>query len=337
MRLTQPDLYPDLTTHEVDLALAFAQKQPSGVNDTAHRAAIRPGSDDGPWTPPPRMRLMDVSIGAVTEAYAVWEVIDAAIAERGTWVITANLDHIRRYQSEALARELMDGADLVVADGTPLVWASRLAGTPLPQRVAGSNMIWSICEAASRLRQSVFLLGGDPGVAGRAAAVLTHRYQDLQIAGISCPPFGFEHNKHERKRIEREILKAAPQIVFVALGFPKQDILIRDLRRALPHASFLGVGISLSYVTGDVSRAPAWSQRLGLEWAYRLSQEPVRLARRYLRDGLPFAVRLLAVATRQRLQLSGRDASWGWDGHSETTEACSPQAAVDDCDNVSVH
>ena len=98
----------------------------------------------------------------------------------------------------------------------------------------------------------------------------------------------------------------------MALGFPKQDLLIRMLRSSLPHASFLGVGISLSYATGDVSRPPGWICQIGLEWAYRLAQEPTRiLARRYIVNGMPFALRLMASAARHRIRRGGSGAVWG--------------------------
>jgi N-acetylglucosaminyldiphosphoundecaprenol N-acetyl-beta-D-mannosaminyltransferase len=259
------------------------------------------------------MRLMGAPMGVVTEAYAVKTIVDAAEIGRGHWTITANLDHLRRYHREPLAKSLIDGADLVVADGMPLVWASRLAGEPLPERVAGSRMVWSICEAASAGRQSVFLLGGGPGVAEKAADIFRARYPDLEIAGTACPPMGFENDEQELGRIQRQVTEAAPRIVFVALGFPKQDVLIRRLRGSLPHASFLGVGISLSYVTGDVSIAPSWMCRVGLEWAFRLSQQPTRrLARRYLVDGLPFALRLMMSAAGHRVRRGKSGASGGW-------------------------
>jgi N-acetylglucosaminyldiphosphoundecaprenol N-acetyl-beta-D-mannosaminyltransferase len=265
--------------------------------------------------PTPRMRLMGVPMGVVTEAYAVQTIIDAAETCRGHWTITANLDHLRRYHRDPLAKGLIDDADLVVADGMPLIWASRLAGEPLPERVSGSSMIWSICEAAGARRQSVFLLGGDPGVAERAASIFRDRYPDLEIAGTAYPQMGFENDEQEIDRIQRQVTEAAPQIVLVALGFPKQDLLIRMLRSSLPGASFLGVGISLSYVTGDLSRAPTWICRLGLEWAYRLLQEPTgRLARRYLMDGLPFALRLMTSAAWHRVRRRGTEASGAWDG-----------------------
>ena len=195
-----------------------------------------------------------------------------------------------------------------------LIWASRLAGEPLPERVSGSSMVWSICEIASTSGQPVFLLGGDPGVAERAAMVFQERYPGLQIAGTVCPPRGFEHDELQLSRIQRQVTEGAPSIVFVALGFPKQDLLIRRLRKSLPRASFLGVGISLSYATGDVSRAPNWICRLGLEWAYGLCQEPTRqLGRRYLIDGLPFGMRLMVSAARRRVSHGRLGTSKAWD------------------------
>lgn len=271
--------------------------------DPSLRQPPPPAESSRDFLPKPYVRLMGAPVDIITEAHAVQAIIDAAEAGQGHWTITANLDHVRRYHRNPVDRELIDEADLVVADGMPLIWASRLAGEPLPERVAGSDMVSSICEIASARGQSIFLLGGDPGVADRAADIFCRRYPDLQIVGTACPSLGFEHNELELGCLQRQVVDAAPQIVFVALGFPKQDLLIRILRRLLPHASFLGVGISLSYVTGDVSRAPRWICNLGLEWAYRLSQEPTRrLARRYLFDGLPFGLRLMAWAVRQRFR-----------------------------------
>lgn len=268
-------------------------------------------SDDVPAGPARLTRFMGVPMGVVTEADAVRAILDAAEAGRGHWTITANLDHIRCYRRDPVQRALIDEADLVVADGMPLIWASHLAGEPLPERVSGSSMVWSICEAASTRGQSVFLLGGDAGVAERAAQIFQERYPGLEIVGTACPPVGFERDKQELQRIKHQVTQAAPRIVFVALGFPKQDLLIRILRNSVPHASFLGVGISLSYATGDVSRAPGWICDLGLEWAYRLSQEPTRrLVRRYLVDGLPFGMQMMISAARHRARRGDPGAAW---------------------------
>jgi N-acetylglucosaminyldiphosphoundecaprenol N-acetyl-beta-D-mannosaminyltransferase len=263
--------------------------------------------------PTRRVRMMGARIAAMTEAEAVRTIIDAASANRGHWTITANLDHLRRYRDDRVARDLINEADLVLADGAPLIWASRLAGAALPERVAGSNIIWSISEAASDNHLSVFLLGGNPGAADRAAQVLQEQYAGLNVVGTLCPRVGFETAEEELERLQREIEEAAPQIVFVGLGFPKQDLLIRRLRRLLPYTSFIGVGISLSFVAGDVSRAPSWTHRLCLEWLYRLFQEPRRLGRRYLVEGIPFALWLLANAALHRVRAGGDASFWGWE------------------------
>jgi N-acetylglucosaminyldiphosphoundecaprenol N-acetyl-beta-D-mannosaminyltransferase len=267
---------------------------------------------DGSAGMTPRMRLMRAPMDIVTETSAVQTIVDAAEAGIGHWTVTANLDHVRRYNSDPITRSLVDEADLVVADGMPLIWASRMVGKPLPERVAGSRMVWSICEAASARRQSIFLLGGDPTVAGRAGDIFQDRYPDLDIVGTTCPPVGFQNDETQLSRIRNELAEANPAIVFVALGFPKQDLLIRELRRTLPQASFLGVGISLSYVTGDVSPAPDWMCNIGLEWAYRLWQDPRRLVQRYVVNGMPFALRMMMSAVWHRARYGKHGASQDW-------------------------
>jgi len=128
----------------------------------------------------------------------------------------------------------------------------------------------------------------------------------LRLAGVNCPPHGFERDAAARERVAVALRNARPDIVYVALGFPKQEMLIRSLRGEMPSVWFLGVGISLSFVAGRVRRAPTWMRKAGLEWLHRLIQEPRRLSRRYLIDGLPFAVRLFVHALRSRLRPASR-------------------------------
>jgi N-acetylglucosaminyldiphosphoundecaprenol N-acetyl-beta-D-mannosaminyltransferase len=264
-------------------------------------AAGEATSDEGEPGAVGSVLVMGVPMAAVTERQACRRVVAAAQEGHGSWTVTANLDHLRRHRAEPVAQLLIESADLVVADGAPLIWASRLAGAALPQRVAGSNMIWGMAREAAAAGISVYLLGGDPGVADKAAGVLRDRHPDLRVAGTYCPPFGFEHDRGELELIEQAVEEAAPDLVLVGLGFPKQDLLIQRLRQALPSASFVGVGISFSFVAGEVARAPVWTQRLGIEWLYRLVQEPRRLGRRYLVDGLPFALSLFGSALGHRL------------------------------------
>ena len=241
----------------------------------------------------PAIRLLGVELHSVRAQAAVDAIDDCLRRGEGGWVLTPNLDILRRLVRDSGFSELCRGVTLRLADGMPLVWASRLAGTPLPERVAGSDLIWSLSERAARSGWTVFLLGGDPGTADRAAAELARRYPGLRIVGTACPPFGFERDASYMSGLEVRLRAASPDIVYVALGSPKQERLIERLREGMPAAWFLGIGISFSFVCGEVRRAPAWMRRTGLEWLHRLVQEPRRLARRYLVDGIPFALDLL--------------------------------------------
>lgn len=244
----------------------------------------------------PSVTLAGVRLHAIDEAQCIAHLLGELTAGRGGVVVTANLDHVRRLQQPGPFRDVYADADVVTVDGMPVVWACRLQGTPVKGRVAGSDLMRSLPAAAAAAGRSVYLLGGDPGAGEAAAARLCAASPALRIAGIECPPFGFDKDAAAMAALRARLAAARPDIVFVALGSPKQEFVIRDLRAALPAAWWLGVGISFSFVAGDVQRAPRWLQRLGLEWLHRLLQEPRRLARRYLVDGLPFAAVLFAKA-----------------------------------------
>lgn len=254
----------------------------------------------------PTVRIRNVRFHAISEAQCIRHILNEIDHGRGGWVVTPNLDILRRCEQEAEVGRLVGCADVVVADGMPLIWASRLQGSALPERVAGSNLIHSLTAAAAEAERSIFLLGGDPGTAEDAASVLQSRNPELVVAGHACPPVGFGADVDYMAELTTRLVEAGPDIVYVALGCPKQERLIERLRPHLPNAWWLGIGISFSFVSGDVRRAPVWMQRAGLEWIHRLCQEPRRLARRYLLEGLPFALRLLGGAVLARGRLSGR-------------------------------
>lgn len=248
-----------------------------------------------PPAEPPAIDFFGIPIHALCEEECVAHVLAALEAECGGWIVTPNLDHLRRLVREADFRALCAQANLSVADGAPLVWASHLQRTPLPERVAGSNLIWSLSRALASSGRSAYFMGGDPGTAEAAAQILRQRFAGLVVAGTSCPAPGFERDEGQMAALIEELESSAPDVVFVALGSPKQERLISELRSVLPGSWWLGIGISFSFVCGEVRRAPRWVQRLGLEWVHRMLQEPRRLARRYLIDGLPFALWLFAA------------------------------------------
>ncbi|MER5626596.1 WecB/TagA/CpsF family glycosyltransferase [Streptosporangium sp. NPDC002544] len=243
-----------------------------------------------------RVRVAGVAIDPMTEGEVVDHVVAALKRGEGGHLVTPNIDISRIVARDERARGFVEGADLAVADGMPLVWAARLLGTPLPGRVAGADLIWSLSEAAAFYRHPVYLLGGPAGAAVQAACELVGRHPKLVIAGVDAPPYGFEDDPESYARVRDAVIAAAPRLVFVGLGFPKQERLIASLRRDLPGTWFVGCGSAIAFAAGTVRRAPAWMRRGGLEWLFRLTREPGRLARRYLVDDLPYALRLLVVS-----------------------------------------
>ena len=251
-----------------------------------------------------RVDLDGTGIDRITEAEVVAVVRDALTHGRGGRIITPNIDILRRAQTDPEAREHLDDADLIVADGMPLVWASRLGGTPLPERVAGSSLIWSLSAGLALDKRSIFVIGGAPenDGAARAADRLERENSGLRVAGTLCPDFGFDDDPTTYRQFCAKVIDAEPDLVFVGLGYPKQERMIAKLRPALPAAWFIGCGAAVNFVAGDVARAPRWMQRTGLEWAHRLGNEPRRLAGRYLRHDAPYALKLLAQAPAQRVR-----------------------------------
>jgi exopolysaccharide biosynthesis WecB/TagA/CpsF family protein len=452
-----------------------------------------------------RVHLDGTGIDRITEDEVVAVVRESLARGRGGRIITPNVDILRRASADPGVRRHLDDADLIVADGMPLVWASRLGGVPLPERVAGSSLIWSLSEGLGRDARSVFVIGGapattrpgptrrpsthtrtrttdnpgappaegrpavtlaaakpgvpsaadgpgvtsaaprpvvasaagrpgvtsaaprpvvasaagrpgvtsaprpvvasaadrpgvalvaaKPGVAsaavkpgvtaaaaksgvmsavgrpdavsgvvmpvagrpgvasaagrpgvalvaakpvvasavvkpgvtaaavkaalGAAAAVkaarnggkdgaaraagrLAEAFPGLRIAGTLSPAYGFEEDESTYAEFCATVVAARPDLVFVGLGFPKQELVIERLRPGLPNSWFVGCGAAVNFVAGDIERAPLWMQRTGLEWAHRLGVEPRRLAGRYLRHDAPYALRLLARAPRRR-------------------------------------
>jgi N-acetylglucosaminyldiphosphoundecaprenol N-acetyl-beta-D-mannosaminyltransferase len=243
---------------------------------------------------------MGLRLAALSERETIECVLGALAEGRGGWICTANLDILRQWRNSAEVRALVSKADLVVADGMPLIWAGGLQGSPFPQRVAGSALVSTLAAAAGQAGASIFLLGGNPGTADAAGLVLAERNPGLRVAGTMCPPFGFERDPAWQDRLERSLRDAAPDIVYVGLGFPKQERLIVSVRNTFPQTWFISCGVSFSFLAGEFPRAPGVVQRLGLEWLHRMAHEPKRLYRRYLVQGMPFFFRLLwsALAVR---------------------------------------
>jgi N-acetylglucosaminyldiphosphoundecaprenol N-acetyl-beta-D-mannosaminyltransferase len=247
-----------------------------------------------------RVRMGNFGLDPVTEPEVIELVRKAWAAGRGGSIIPVNVDVALTVSRQRDLVSLLDAGSLVVADGAPLEWAARVAGQPLPGRVTGSGLVFSLSEAAAADGRSVFILGGAEGVPQQAAAALCSRFPGLRVAGADSPPFGFDKTEEGVRQTVDAVTAAEPDLVFVGLGFPRQEMLIEQLRQAWPSAWYLACGGGITMAAGIVRRASPLMQRFGLEWVHRLVHEPRRLARRYLRDDLPFAVGLLARSAMRR-------------------------------------
>lgn len=247
---------------------------------------------------PPATELRPVIFGIPFDALTERGTLDRIFAPetlrpgpRGCRItVTVNVDFIintwRTWNSAprdpALAAVLRR-AELVVADGMPLVWLSRLLGTPLPERVAGSDLVPMIAERAAREGRKLYFLGGAEEHTRRAAELLRARHSGLEIVGIDTPFVKLDApDAAERDReICRRINASGASILLVGFGNPKQELWLERNRRDLECGIAVGVGGTFNFLAGAVKRAPRWMRRCGIEWIYRLIQEPKRLWKRY--------------------------------------------------------
>lgn len=193
--------------------------------------------------------------------------------------------------------EILNQSALSIPDGMSIVVASRLLGTPLQERVTGVDLVEELCKRCAAEKLKVYFLGGRPSAAERTAAMLQARYPGLPLAGTDCPPQNFECDPMEKLRVLNRIRSAAPDILFVALGMPKQEQWIAENSPLIDVGVVMPVGGTFELLAGMIPRAPQWLQRLGLEWLFRLLVEPRRLWRRYLIGN----ARFIALIVRQYL------------------------------------
>ncbi len=204
---------------------------------------------------------------------------------RPGFFITANLHYARLTAGSQYLRELNERAAFITADGMPLVWQARWQGQPLPERVAGSDLVDLLCKQAASQGHRVFFLGGADGVAREAARQLKERYPLLAVAGVAAPAFR-EMSAEDHEALVGRIRSARPDILFAALGQPKGEVWLDRHRETLGVPACVQIGASLDFIVGEARRAPRWMQRSGLEWFHRMATDPRRLAPRYLRDAM---------------------------------------------------
>lgn len=231
-----------------------------------------------------RMRFMNTEIDNLTMDETL-QAIDQLIQEdRNAYVVTPNVDHIVQLETNKELQDVYANASLILTDGKPLLWIAKWYGTPIKEKISGSDLFPLLCERAAQRGYKMFFLGAAEGVAAKAAENLKKRFEGLQVVGTYSPSFGFENKPDEMKKIKQMIQGTAPDILIVGLGCPKQEKFMYYHCKELGVPISFGLGASFDFEAGNIKRAPRWMANHGLEWLFRITQDPKRMARRYLID-----------------------------------------------------
>jgi N-acetylglucosaminyldiphosphoundecaprenol N-acetyl-beta-D-mannosaminyltransferase len=247
-----------------------------------------------------RVRIGQLEIDSVSFEQALQRIDELVRRGEGGAVFTANVDHVVKAENDAAFRDAYARASLSLADGMPLLWASRLLRSPLPEKVSGSDLVVPLARVAAERRWRVYLLGGRPGVAEEAGQKLAGEL-GVHIVGTDAPFIRADGGADDAEQMLRRLRTARPDLLLVALGAPKQELWIDRFADEIRPVVAIGVGGSLDFVAGRVKRAPKWMSRAGLEWTYRLAQEPRRMWRRYLIED-PAFVSIVARSVRRGRQ-----------------------------------
>lgn len=243
-------------------------------------------------TQPTRQRMFGMDIDNLDMKQAVENVYHWLDEDQYQcrYVVTPNVDHVVQYQENADLREAYSRASMVVADGWPLVLASRIFGKKLPERVPGSDLVPNLFRAAGHRDQAlrVFLLGAAPGVAVKAAERIMKQWNNVDVVGTYSPPLGFEKDEYENAYILGRIALVKPDLLVLGLGAPKQELWVSRFQRQLDTKCALCVGATIDFLAGRKRRAPKVMQKLGVEWLHRMLSEPKRLVKRYAHDARVF-------------------------------------------------
>jgi len=210
--------------------------------------------------------------------------------ENCRYVVTPNVDHLVKLETDSRFRQIYRAASLVLVDGKPVLHALNLLGWDFPETVSGSDFVPRLFERAQAANKElrVYWLGAAPGVAEKAAVRVAERCPVIKTVGVYSPPFGFEKNSEEQRKMVDLVGDAHPEILILGLGTPKQEFFLGKHSGRLRAKVALCVGATIDFEAGEVKRAPLWMRRFGLEWAYRVLSNPRRFVKRYLVDGILF-------------------------------------------------
>lgn len=228
--------------------------------------------------------LLNTFVNNVSMADALEQISLLVEEQKKSYIVAINVDVVMKIENDAYLKNITDKADLTLVDGKPLVWIAKWHKHPVKAKISGSDLVPELCRVAAKKGYRLFIIGGKEGVADKAKENLERELPEIKVVGTYSPPFGFEKDKTELEIINTMIRDAQPDILIVCFGCPKQEKWVYENYKKYDATLSICAGATVDFLAGNVSRAPKWMSEHGLEWVYRLLQEPKRLFKRYLID-----------------------------------------------------
>lgn len=233
-----------------------------------------------------KQQLLNTYVNNVDMAETIALIEQMILSNNKSYVVAVNVDVIMKIEHDLELKKVVDSADIVLVDGKPLIWISKLHGNPVTSKISGSDLVPLLCETAADRGYSIFIIGGKEGIAQKAKINLEHKHPRINIVGTYAPPFGFEKDEKELDKINTMITAVHPDILIVCFGCPKQEKWIYDNIMKYDAKVSVCAGATVDFLSGNVKRAPKWMSKYGLEWFYRFMQEPKRMFKRYFIDDI---------------------------------------------------
>lgn len=230
--------------------------------------------------------FLNTLVNNVTLDEAIQEVENLIKIGNPSYVVAINVDVVMKIENDSYLKQITDEANMVLIDGQPLMWIAKHYKSPFKEKVSGSDLVPELCRVSNEKGYRIFVIGGQDGVADKAKHNLEEEFQNIQVVGTYCPPFGFENDKNEIDKINNLISSKKPDLVFACLGCPKQEKWVYENYKKYNAKVTICAGATVDFLAGNVKRAPKWMSNHGLEWLYRFFQEPKRLFKRYFVDDI---------------------------------------------------
>lgn len=231
-----------------------------------------------------KQALLNTYVNNVDMSETICAIEEMIASKNKSYIVAINVDVVMKIENDSYLKKIVDDADMVLVDGKPLVWISKLHKRPVKAKISGSDLVPELCKVAQKKKYTIFIIGGKDGIAEKAKANLEKKLPDIEIVGVYAPPFGFEKNQDELDRINAMTSDVHPDLLIACFGCPKQEKWIYENIDKYDAKVTICAGATVDFLAGNVKRAPRWMSDHGLEWFYRLLQEPKRMFKRYLID-----------------------------------------------------